>query len=94
MNNLVFRDIKYRKRFLKNEKSRLITKSLLKSSKIQLFQKFTSIKEEDFTKTLFKNRCIITGRGRSISRQYRLSRLMFRELSRDNLISGIKKSSW
>jgi len=41
----------------------------------------------------FKNRCVITGRGRSISRFLRISRLVFREFARDGKISGLTKSS-
>lgn len=41
-----------------------------------------------------KNRCILTGRSRSIYRQYGLSRIQLRELASYGLLPGIKKSSW
>ena len=41
-----------------------------------------------------RNRCEITGRGRSYYRKFGLSRIKFRELSLQGLIPGVKKSSW
>jgi len=41
-----------------------------------------------------RNRCILTGRPRSIHRKFKLSRIMIRELSSKKLIPGLKKSSW
>lgn len=44
--------------------------------------------------TRVRNRCIYTGRGRSVSRTLKISRLTFRELSSNGYIPGITKSSW
>lgn len=41
-----------------------------------------------------KNNCVLTGRSKSVYRQFKLSRIMFRELALKGLIYGIKKSSW
>jgi small subunit ribosomal protein S14 len=41
-----------------------------------------------------KNRCILTGRARSIYRHFKLSRIMIKELSAYGLLPGIQKSSW
>jgi small subunit ribosomal protein S14 len=41
-----------------------------------------------------KNRCILTGRTRSIYRHFKLSRIMIKELSSYGLLSGVTKSSW
>lgn len=41
-----------------------------------------------------RNRCAITGRPRAYLRKFRISRIMFRELSQEGKIPGITKSSW
>ena len=41
-----------------------------------------------------RNRCTLTGRGRSVYRKYGLCRNMFRQLSLEGKIPGIRKSSW
>lgn len=41
-----------------------------------------------------KNRCAITGRSRGYLRAFGLSRIQFRELARNGMIPGVKKSSW
>lgn len=44
--------------------------------------------------TRWKNRCIITGRGRGYMRTFGLSRLTFREHANKGEIPGVTKSSW
>jgi small subunit ribosomal protein S14 len=46
------------------------------------------------SKTRIRNRCTVTGRGRSVLSQFRVSRIVFRELANRGLIPGIIKSSW
>lgn len=46
------------------------------------------------SKTYIINRCILTGRARSVYRKYRLSRIKLRELGNFGYIPGLKKSSW
>jgi small subunit ribosomal protein S14 len=41
-----------------------------------------------------RNRCQLTGRARGVLRQFRLSRLAFREMANMGLIPGIVKASW
>lgn len=41
-----------------------------------------------------KNRCVITGRSKSVYRFCRLSRISFRDLASKGLLMGITKSSW
>jgi small subunit ribosomal protein S14 len=47
-----------------------------------------------FLKTRTVNRCILTGRPRSILRNWKVSRIAFRDLGRSGKISGLRKSSW
>lgn len=41
-----------------------------------------------------RNRCWMTGRSRGFYRHFGLSRHVFREMSHECLLPGIKKSSW
>ena len=41
--------------------------------------------------TRLRNRCCITGRSRGYIRRFGLSRIMFREMALDGLISGVSK---
>lgn len=40
------------------------------------------------------NRCILTGRSKSVYRFCRLSRISFRELASKGLLVGVGKSTW
>ena len=41
-----------------------------------------------------RNRCLLTGRARGYMRQFKLSRLTFREMALHGMIPGVTKSSW
>lgn len=40
------------------------------------------------------NRCSVSGRQRGFMRDFGISRIVFRELARNGMIPGVKKSSW
>lgn len=44
--------------------------------------------------TKIKKRCPICGRSRSYIRDFDMCRICFRNMAREGLIPGIKKSSW
>lgn len=46
------------------------------------------------SKIRLKNRCVLTGRSRSVYKHFKLSRIMFRELALKGLINGVRKASW
>jgi len=50
--------------------------------------------KKNTSKVRIKNRCIITGRGRSVYKLFRMSRLQIKDLAYYNLIPGLKHSSW
>lgn len=41
-----------------------------------------------------RSRCMVTGRGRGVYAKYGLCRNMFRQLSLEGKIPGIRKASW
>jgi small subunit ribosomal protein S14 len=49
---------------------------------------------KDSSKIRIRNRCIITNRGQSVYRFFRLSRICIKEYASFNQISSIRKSSW
>ena len=98
MKSLVSIDYKNRKLFCVDEIKVKVEKLLKQNTRILNFQKWNLLLQKEFDlihfKVRIKNRCIITGRGSSISRVYRLSRIRFREFGREGSITGLMKSSW
>jgi len=98
MKSITSIDYKNRKLFSVVEIKFTIEKLLKQTNLIFKFQKWNLLLQDEFKlinfKVRLKNRCIISGRGSSISRIYRISRIQFRELGRDGLITGLIKSSW
>ena len=99
MVNSIIRDQKRRKLFLKNEQKRVEYKSFLKNSSISQLEKREFLKKlnklsRNSSKVRIRNRCILTGRGRSVYSKYRLSRIRFRELASQGLIPGVIKANW
>ena len=41
-----------------------------------------------------RSRCVLTGRGRGVSRKYGLCRNKLRELALEGKIPGVRKASW
>lgn len=41
-----------------------------------------------------RNRCVFTGRSRSVTELFRMSRICFRGLANKGALMGIQKSSW
>ena len=98
MKSLVSIDYKNRKLFSVNEIKFKVEKLLKQNNLILKFQKWNVLLQNEFKlinfKVRVKNRCIVSGRGSSISRIYSISRIQFREFGRDGLITGLMKSSW
>jgi|SRR5690554_254817 len=44
--------------------------------------------------TKVNNYCVISGRSKSVYKDFRLSRIKFRELARSGQLYGVTKSSW
>jgi small subunit ribosomal protein S14 len=46
------------------------------------------------SKVRLRNRCALSGRSRGYMREFGISRIVFRDMSREGKIPGIRKSSW
>ena len=99
MKKLVKKDIKIRKLFKKNELKRLYLKSLALNQNIPSNVRFKAqLDLSDLSKNSSKhrisNRCVITGRPKSVYKQFKLSRITLKELALTGDIPGLKKISW
>jgi small subunit ribosomal protein S14 len=97
MHKRIKKDYLKRKLFLKLEQDFLIYRFILYSTQLKKGLRnliFTNIYNSKNYKTQIKNRCIITSRSRSVISSYKISRLTFRLLASNGLLSGIRKSSW
>jgi ribosomal protein S14 len=97
------KDIKIRKLFLKKESIKKINKFLFVhlSSKNQkenvncfdknLLKLNSSLR---VSKTLIKNRCILTNRNKGVNKHFSISRIVMRDLSQFGLLPGFNKAVW
>ena len=90
-----FEQIRLILKFLKLNKFRLISNNFIRF--IDPLQNLFNI-QINFSNSLklstIRNKCIITGRSRSVYKDFRLSRMQLRHLASFGLLMGIKKSSW
>nr|ARW68332.1 ribosomal protein S14 [Chondria sp. (in: red algae)] len=96
--SMIQREVKRQKLNHKYHKKRIGIKNSIKSTtsfeeSIQL-QKYLQKLPRNSLKCRNRNRCWMTGRSRGFYRDFGLSRHVFREMSHECLLPGIKKSSW
>lgn len=105
MLSLKFKDLKVRNLYLKNEKKCIINHFLFlhflnkpnkKKKKLfflyLLLQKNLFAKREYKMKTKIVRRCLISNRGRSSFRPYKVSRFILRNLMQFGILPGSKKA--
>lgn len=63
-------------------------------SKKSKLVKYAKLLKKSARSTRVKHRCPICGRPRAYMRDFDMCRICFRNLARDGMIPGIKKSSW
>ena len=99
MSNLVHRDKKRRTLYLNYELKRIEYKSMISNLSLSpeirtdFIHKLNKLPRNS-SLIRIKNRCILTGRGHSVHRFCRISRIKLRELVSQGLMMGISKSSW
>lgn len=98
MKFLLLREHRRRKRFRSLETSFLALKYVIHNQKLSsplrweaslLLSKFSKS-----SRSTLKNRCFLTGRGRSYLRFFNLSRIQIRDLGRNGTLPFVVKSSW
>jgi ribosomal protein S14 len=99
MKSLIQNDKIKRKKFFLFEVNRFILKAIIKNKILLYSIRFNVILKLDSLskyspRNKINNYCIYTFRKKSILSKFRMSRLIFLNLSRFGLIAGIKKSVW
>lgn len=99
MSNLIFRDKKRRLLYKKYELQRILLKSILHDLSVPKKYRLESLLRmaklpRNSSLVRIKNRCILTGRGRSIYKKFKMSRISFRELALKGMLPGVAKASW
>ena len=95
----IIKDKFFRNKFFKVEKKLLLLRSILFNKNIaykfkkKFYLRLINISRL-YSKSKFKNYCLITGRSRAILRKFKVSRLSFRRLASIGSFDGIRKSSW
>ena len=95
----LIKDHKKRILYAKYESQRLQLTALIHDSKVphnirRECQKDCHRLPRNSSLTRVRNRCVLTGRGRSVYRFCRLSRILVRSLASQGLIQGVQKSTW
>lgn len=101
MKNLkVIRRDQYRRRCVAEyEKERLRLKAMIKNKLlpevVQQKAKETLTKHpSNASITRVRNRCVVSGRGRGVIKDFGLTRMKFRKLADYGLLSGVTRSTW
>ena len=99
MKYLKEKDIKNRYVVRKNEMQLILLRALSKDKRLPLTQRLVfrmqmlDLSKRSFS-TRLKNRCLISGRGRGVLRDFKMSRLQVRDMGFRGLLYGIRKASW
>ena len=99
MQKQVKKNINQRYSFKDNEKKRLILKAITQNLNIEknirwkIQRNFINIPNVS-SLTRIKNRCILTGRSKSVYRFFKLSRIQLRKLASEGFLPGVSKYSW
>lgn len=99
MKKQIKKNINQRYLFDKHEKKRLILKAITQNINLsttvrwKVQKKFYPLSSNSSI-TRIKNRCIITGRSRSVYRFFKLSRIQLRKLASTGHLPGLSKTSW
>lgn len=99
MKYLIRKDKNKRNLFKKYEIKRKYLKYILNNKKITKYIRINAMLQmnklpKNSSRIRIKNRCIITGRPKSIYRKFKMSRISLRNFAHNGLLTGILKSSW
>lgn len=99
MKKRIYKDIRKRKLFKTYEVKRRILLGLINDLSIPLEKRLDFVTElnrlpRSSSKVRVVNRCILTGRSKSVYKFCKLSRLSLRRLGSEGLIPGLSKKSW
>lgn len=99
MKILLTKDKNRRNQYLLFEKKRKIFKSILnnldlpKNLRYNIYKRLINL-PADTSVTRVKNRCIITNRPKAVYKNFKMSRIVFRDLALNGQLVGVQKASW
>ena len=99
MKRSIEKDKKKRLNYLKQESLRRVLKAITYNNTIKLnvrkkaFLAISALPKSSSIVQL-KNRCVLTGRGRSVLGGFRISRMTISKLAKMGIIPGLRMSSW
>ena len=93
MKYIVKRDVFRRIQYDRQEVTGLLSKSVLRSSLVSLLSK-EQVRRRGSYRFRVRNRCNLTGRGKSIKKFFGLSRMKILEMSRNGELVGCRKGTW
>jgi small subunit ribosomal protein S14 len=78
------------------KRQKMVAQYAAKREELKAAGDFKALDElpKNSSKVRLKNRCQLTGRPRSYSRYFGLSRIMLRDMALNGKIPGLKKASW
>lgn len=74
-------------------KAKLVDENLSDEERFEAMVKLQKLPKNS-SSIRVRNRCVLTGRPRAYYRDFKLSRIAFRELALRGMIPGVTKSSW
>ena len=99
MKKAIYKDIKLRKLFRRFEVRRRLLLGLINDMSIPLEKRLEFVSQlnrlpRNSSKVRTHNRCVLTGRSKSVYRFCKMSRLGLRKLASEGLIPALSKKSW
>lgn len=93
------KDANKRIHFARVEETRVMLRALIKDRSLPQHIRFDMSMElnalpRHSTRSKIHNRCVRTGRAKSVYRQFKMSRICLRELMAYGALPGLKKASW
>lgn len=93
------KDANKRAHFARVEETRLLFRALVKDRSLPQNIRFHMSMElnalpRQSAICKIKNRCVVTGRAKSVYRLFKMSRICLRELMAMGALPGLKKASW
>lgn len=93
------RDLQRRRSYAQHEIERRLLQACIHDERLpqhlrqQAGERLRSL-PRDASPGRFRNRCVLTGRGRGVLKDFRLSRLQFRTLAAQGLLPGVIPAQW
>lgn len=84
-----------RKKNKNNNINRYINKIYMNDIYLPIGIKFIqNIQGKQKSKSIIRNKCLISGRARAVINKFKMSRMIFKKYGEFGLLNGIRKATW